>query len=131
MINDVNISKDFKLSEFESPDTKEVKVDPKLVQLLQKLRDKIGQPLVITSGYRTWEHHVAIYQKDYGPDWEKHVTKKSQHLTGKAADIKKVSGLTVDEMAVLSSQAGFDGIGKYNWGIHVDTRGYNARWDWR
>ena len=39
--------------------------------------------------------------------------------------------LTVDQMAKLAEQAGFSGIGKYNWGVHVDVRKTPARWDYR
>lgn len=118
MINDVKISEHFKLSEFESSDTKEVKIDSGLVEKLELLRKRIGQPLIINSGYRTPEHNKAIGGAD-----------NSLHMTGKAADIKKVPGLGIDEMAILAGNIGFDGIGKYKWGIHVDVRGHKARWD--
>ena len=118
-MNKVKISDNFYLSEFESPDTKEVKVDPELIEKLEKLRKRIGQPLVINSGYRTKEHNKS----EGGADG-------SLHLPGKAADIAKVKGLTIDEMAVLAQKMGFDGIGKYYWGIHVDVRENGpARWD--
>ena len=118
MINNIHISEHFKLSEFQSPDTKEVKVDEKLIERLEKLRKRIGQPLVINSGYRTKEHNKSVGGAD-----------DSLHLPGKAADMAKVKGLTIDEMAVLAQKMGFDGIGKYNWGIHADVRGTVARWD--
>ena len=53
MINDIHISEHFKLSEFQSGDTQEVKIDPKLIEKLGKLRKRVGQRLVINSGYRT------------------------------------------------------------------------------
>lgn len=120
MVNEIQISEHFKLSEFQSRDTKEVKLDPVLVEKLEKLRKRIGQPLIINSGYRTTKHNKAVGGSP-----------KSQHMKGAAADIRKVAGLTVDEMAVLAEQVGFDGIGIYSWGIHVDTRGEKARWDYR
>ena len=121
MINDIHISEHFKLLEFESPDTQEVKVDQKLIEKLGKLRKRIGQPLIINSGYRTPEHNKAIGGAD-----------GSLHKAGKAADIAKVKGLSVDEMTVLAQKAGFYGIGKYDWGIHVDVRENGpARWDYR
>ena len=118
MINDIHISEHFKLSEFQSGDTQEIKIDPELIEKLEKLRKRIGQPLVINSGYRTPERNEAIGGVD-----------GSLHKAGKAADIAKVKGLSIDEMAVLAQKAGFDGIGKYNWGIHADARGTVARWD--
>ena len=121
MINDIHISEHFKLSEFQSGDTQEVKIDPKLIEKLEKLRKRIGQPLIINSGYRTPEHNTEIGG-----------SQKSQHMEGTASDIAKVKGLSIDEMAVLAQKAGFDGIGKYNWGIHADVRGNGpARWDYR
>ena len=121
MINDIKISDNFKLSEFESRDTKEVKIEPELIDKLEKLRKRIGQPLIIDSGYRTPEHNKA----EGGAE-------DSLHLYGKASDIRKIDGLRIDEMAVLAEKAGFDGIGKYSWGIHVDVRGNGpARWDYR
>lgn len=120
MINDIQISEHFALSEFESADTKEVKIDSKLVEKLEKLRRRIGQPLRINSGYRTPKHNKAVGG-----------AKNSLHMTGKAADIAKVPGLSIDEMFVLAESIGFDGIGRYNWGIHVDVRGNKARWDYR
>ena len=120
MINDIHISEHFKLSEFQSGDTQEVKIDPELVEKLEKLRKRIRQPLIINSGYRTSEHNKAVGGAE-----------NSLHPTGKAGDIAKVKGLSIDEMAVLAQKAGFDGIGKYNWGIHADVRGTVARWDYR
>lgn len=135
-MNDINISEHFKLYEFESPDTNEVKIDPELVQKLEILRklvsDYLGKdtPLIINSGYRTWEHHKYIYEVElgYGDKWEEHISTKSKHLYGIASDIKKVPRLSINQLANLAEDAGFDGIGKYSWGIHVDTRGYRARW---
>ena len=119
MINDIHISEHFKLLEFESPDTQEVKVDQKLIDKLEKLRKRIGQPLVINSGYRTPEHNEAVGGAE-----------GSLHKPGKAGDIAKVKGLSIDEMAVLAQEMGFDGIGKYNGRIHVDVReNGSARWD--
>lgn len=120
MINDIKVSDNFSLKEFESPDTHEILLDPELIKKLEQLRSFIGQPLIINSGYRTPEHNKAVGGSP-----------KSQHMRGTAADIRLVPGLTVDEMAVLAEKAGFDGIGKYEWGIHVDTRGTRARWDYR
>lgn len=120
VINDIKISEHFKLSEFESADTKEVKLDPELIEKLEKLRQRIGQPLIINSGYRTPEHNKAVGGAE-----------NSLHVEGKAADIRKVKGLTIDEMGILAEKIGFVGIGLYTWGIHVDVREMYSRWDYR
>ena len=120
-MNKIKVSKNFMLSEFESPDTKEVKLTKELIDRLQILRDYLGnKPLVISSGYRTLE-----YNKRVGG------APGSKHMEGIAVDIYKVEGFTIDEMVQAADRAGFTGIGKYTWGIHVDCRPYNARWDWR
>jgi uncharacterized protein YcbK (DUF882 family) len=39
--------------------------------------------------------------------------------------------MTVDELASIAEAAGADGIGRYygDQFVHVDTRGYAARWE--
>ena len=119
-MNNIYISDNFKLSEFESPDTKEVKVDEKLVDKLQKLRSEVGKPLIINSAYRTPEHNKSVGGVD-----------NSQHLKGTAVDV----GLhnlpyNADDMEKLAEDIGFNGIGKYNTFIHLDVRSNEqARWD--
>ncbi len=70
------ISSHFRLSEFESPDTGEVMVDPLLVYCLEVVRLCWGSPLRISSGYRTPEHNTAVGG-----------LVNSRHLVGKAVDI--------------------------------------------
>jgi len=115
-INDVKVSKNFNLYEFECNDgTHLVKVDPELVERLQKLRDKTGRPIIITSGYRT-----ESYNKKVGG------ASGSQHLLGKAADIK-IYGLSPERVADLAEEVGFRGIGVYNTFTHVDVRPNKVR----
>src|SRR5699024_4417121 len=81
-MNDFNISKNFKLREFACKDGSNlVKVDKNLLNKLQALRDRIKRPIIITSGYRTESHNRKVGG-----------SKNSQHLYGKAVDIK-VSGM--------------------------------------
>ena len=120
-MNKIKISSHFKLSEFESPDTKEVMISKELIDKLEILRYKLeGKPLIINSGYRTPEYNDKVGG-----------AQKSKHMEGIAVDIQKVEGYTIDEMAEIAEEVGFTGIGKYSWGIHVDCRPYPARWDWR
>ncbi len=120
MINDIKISKDFLLSEFQSPDTHTVKLDPRLVNLNQAFRDRVGIPYTPNSAYRTPEHNKRVGGSP-----------KSQHLTGKAIDIPLLKGYTIEEMAGIAEELGFTGIGLYQNFIHVDTREGKARWDFR
>jgi len=90
-----------------------------LIVLLQLLRNKVGKPLVITSGYRCPTHNKAVGGAS-----------NSQHLYGTAADVKVPQGMTVDQLAKAAEEVGFDGIGKYykQGFVHVDVRGWKARW---
>lgn len=102
---------------------------PELIEKLEKFRTLCGnKPMSIGSGTRCLKRNKAV--GGAMPD-EKKGKKGSQHLFGTAADVQKVSGLTVDQMAKLAEKAGFTGIGKYNWGVHVDVRATPARWDYR
>lgn len=117
LINNVHISEHFKLKEFQCRHCQLVKVDPKLVFLLEELRQRVGKPLIINSGYR-----CEVHNRNVGG------AKGSQHVKGTAADIRLPPGVTADELAELAEEVGFDGIGKYSSFVHVDVRGYPARW---
>jgi zinc D-Ala-D-Ala carboxypeptidase len=106
------LSKNFILSEFACKDgSKTIIVDYRLVEQLQKLRDTLGKPVVITSGYRT-----ITYNKKCGG------IATSLHLKGMAADIK-VSGMTPLQVAQAADKLGFLGIGIYPTFTHVDVGG--------
>jgi len=116
-MNKIKISKNFSLHEFECKDGSHlVKVDEELIDKLQQLRDLIGKPIPIHSGYRTPE-----YNKKVGG------ATKSQHLLGKAADIS-VNGISSEKLAELAEKVGFNGIGIYKTFVHCDVRGYKAHW---
>jgi uncharacterized protein YcbK (DUF882 family) len=85
-----------------------------LVEALEKLRAMHGgKPLRIVSGYR-----CAWWNAKVGG------ATQSRHMHGDAADIPAGYATTKEAAA-----AGFDGIGSQGeWAIHVDTRGYVARW---
>lgn len=120
-INDIRISKNFKLYEFECKDgNHQVVIHPKLLELAQNLRDRIGKPIIINSAYRTPEYNRKIGGSP-----------TSQHLYGKAIDVRAVPGLTIDELAAHGRAVGFAGIGKYTWGCHFDVREDRAEWDYR
>lgn len=92
---------------------------------LQVLRDLICVPININSGYRSPEHNKAVGG-----------VSSSQHLTGKAADIR-VDTLTPEQLysyisdLIESGDMKEGGLGLYNWGVHYDIRGTKARWDYR
>lgn len=102
------------------------RIDPELVAHLQRIRDAVGKPVVIHSGYRSWEYNFqTIYDGD--PD---DVT-MSEHCSGRAADIA-IEGMTPVEMGkVALRNGGRDvrlGVGnETNMDFHVDVK---PRWKW-
>ena len=105
--------------------TDTVMVDAALTVVLQCIREHFGKPVVITSGYRTAAHNAAVGG-----------AKSSQHLCGRAADIR-VQGVSVEDVASYaeSLMPDWGGVGRYpvkkeraaGW-VHVDTRADKARW---
>ena len=92
-----------------------------LAENLQVLRDEVGR-LDLTNAYRCKEHNA-----DVGG------AVNSQHVKGKAADIKS-STIEPSDMAIAvddlmkTEKFKLGGIGIYNTFTHVDTRGSRARW---
>ena len=94
-------------------------IDKRLVDLLDAIRERLGCPLIITSGYRCEEHNEEVGG-----------VPNSYHTRGVAADIT-YDGIGVDYLAQVAEECGADGIGKYYHQdfVHVDVRGYAARWN--
>ena len=124
----VTLTKNFKLKEFHSKDGsimpgavfENVK---ELATNLQILRDHLGLPIKVNSGYRSPEHNAKVGG-----------VKNSQHLLGKAGDIK-VIGMRPKEVAEtiieLINQGVMKqgGVGVYPSFVHYDIRGNEARWN--
>ena len=116
----------FKVREFRCRDGSDaIMIDQTLVVLLQAIREHFNKPITITSGYRTAAHNAAVGG-----------AKSSQHLLGRAADIR-VQGVSVEDVAAYTESLMPDrgGVGRYpvkagraaGW-VHVDTRADKARW---
>ena len=123
---DRRLAPDFKVRELRCRDgTDSVMVDEALTVVLQCIREHFGKPVTITSGYRTAAHNAAVGG-----------AKSSQHLLGRAADIR-VQGVSVEDVAAYteSLMPDWGGVGRYpvkagratGW-VHVDTRADKARW---
>jgi uncharacterized protein YcbK (DUF882 family) len=96
--------------------------DAKLIDALNELRDLVGRPITITGPLRCNEHNAAT--PGASPD--------SRHTTPycDAVDIR-IKGMSVSQMAraaLMIPAFASGGIGLYINRIHVDTRGYSARW---
>lgn len=114
------LSSNFRVREFRcKDDTDPIFVDSDLVDILQKVRDHFGKAVTITSAFRTASHNKKVGGATY-----------SQHLYGKAADIK-VSGVVPSVVAdyVETLMPGTGGIGRYSTFTHVDVRKVKSRWN--
>jgi len=86
-----------------------------LAHRLQGIRDLLGRPILINSGYRTPEHNRAVGG-----------AKNSYHLKGMAADIIIPGIPALEVQRHLSNWSG--GMGCYEHFTHLDIRPFVARW---
>ena len=109
-----DLSPHFDTSEFTCNCCGEGGVQPELIEKLELLREKIGKPIIVTSGYRCEKHN-------------KHVggVANSYHLLGMAADIK-VKGIKPCILAQVASNVGFFVIIYDNF-VHLDIGERNAK----
>lgn len=113
------VSKNFKVKEFACTDgTDPIFIDSELVTVLQKIRSHFGKSVKITSAYRTPTKNKSVGGQAY-----------SQHLYGKAADIK-ISGVSPKKVAAYAETIlkNRGGIGTYGTFTHIDVRTTKARW---
>lgn len=111
-INHIRIAEFFRLDEFQCPCCKRTMLHPLLLQKMKGLRQKIGKPVMITSGYR-----CPSYNEQVGG------VKTSYHLLGMAADIH-VPGIPLQDVLTIAQEMRFQGIGFYperNF-LHLDVR---------
>ena len=124
-----NLTKNFSLSEFNCRDENNTPVPDelyanvkKLAEQLQVLRDYLGVPIHINSGYRTMAHNKVIGGE-----------KNSYHLKGMAADIT-VRDLTSSKVnfaidyLIGEKRMKQGGLGHYVGFTHYDIRRKKARW---
>lgn len=107
------LGKHFKVKEFACKDGSPIVfVDTYLYTILNILRNELGKPVIITSGYRT-------------PEWNAKCggAKYSYHMRGMAADIR-VNGMSAKELANKLNEIVPDecGIIVYKSWIHFDVR---------
>lgn len=94
------------------------KISRELLEKLEALRESVGAPIYVTSGYRTYNEN-------------------SQHAFGRAVDVI-CPDLPLYDFYQAAERIGFSGLGVYpHWrfhsvpagGLHLDVRpGKDARW---
>ncbi len=121
---DTKLSANFRVREFDcngSGCCSQTKIDPQLVDYLQKIRDYFGKSVNISSGYRCPKHNGNVAN----------AAKNSRHMQGMAADIK-VSGIAPAAVAGYAESIGVRGIGLYEGAdgnfVHIDTRADKFYW---
>lgn len=113
------LSANFKVREFACTDGSDpIFIAPKLVDVLQNIRDHFGKPVTINSAYRTVTKNRACGG-----------TPQSQHLYGTAADIS-VRGVAPSEVATYAEKllSNYGGVGRYATFTHIDVRETKSRW---
>ncbi len=113
------VSTNFRVKEFACTDGSDpIFIDTELVNVLQKIRTHFGKSVSITSAYRTPTKNKACGGTTY-----------SQHLYGRAADVK-ISGVSPKKVAAYAETLlkNKGGIGTYSTFTHIDTRSTKARW---
>ena len=90
-----------------------------IIYCLQPIRNKLGKPMIITSGYRCEELNNKIGG-----------VKNSQHTKGQAVDFK-VKGMTVKEVINFIVDNGFEFdqlINEHDMWVHISyTKGKNRK----
>jgi len=114
------LSANFKVREFACSDgTDVIFISQELVDVLQKIRNRFGKAVTVTSGYRTPAHNKKVGGAAY-----------SQHLYGTAADIT-VKGVKPKDVAAYAETLlpNTGGIGIYSTFTHIDVRKVKSRWN--
>lgn len=94
------------------------------VRLADEIRRRAGVPLNVNSGVRCKQHNA-----DVGG------VSNSLHLTGQAIDLGPIGGdisavrlQGIAEQVQAEKMPGRGGLGRYDWGVHVDNGKY-SRWN--
>ncbi len=119
---ELQLTPNFKVKEFVTSGGRVqeyARISPDIVLAMQQLRDTLGQPIVITSGYRCPERNEAVGGSS-----------KSRHMSGDAVDID-VKGMSPQALSEKVIEVLGEDIGLHTYAdghVHVDLRGYKARW---
>jgi uncharacterized protein YcbK (DUF882 family) len=122
----MKLTDNFHLNEFASKDGQAVPDHlitnvRHLANQLQVLRNHIGKPIHINSGYRSPAHNARVGG-----------AVNSMHLQGKAADItvrdiSPAALATIIEKLITAGKMQIGGVGRYRGFVHIDTGGVR-RW---
>ena len=128
--HDTQLTPNFRAGEFASrghlpTDPEVIERIKRLAEVLQVLRNELGVPITVISGWRSLAHNTAVGG-----------AKNSRHMLGDAADII-VQGIKPKAVYAAIERLQADGkipaCGCHAYGgtypfTHIDIRGWNARW---
>ena len=115
-MNDIQVSENFKLREFQCRHCNQVILHKELLDKLQALRSGLGVPVIVRSGYRCPTHNRAVGG-----------AANSYHLRGMAADIVAQGKSVAEVTAEARKRFKGGGIGIYSDHVHVDI-GREREW---
>ena len=126
----MKLTKNFNKEEFDSKDGACMPNDvlnniAELAKNVQIIRDYVGVPLTINSGYRSPAHNKSVGGVD-----------NSYHVQGKASDLSS-SKITPKKLydailkLIADGKVYNGGVGIYNTFVHYDIGGKGRRWDYR
>ena len=102
-------TKNFKFSEFACKCCGSNNISQTLINTLQRIRDKLGLPIIINSGYRCPTHNKAVKGKP-----------NSAHVKGTAVDIKVTDTGYRYKLIAYALAEGINRIGIYKDFVHID-----------
>lgn len=96
-----------------------------LSEVFELIRAKWRQPIIVLSAYRTPEHNRKIGG-----------TAKSQHMQGRALDLRPPVGVSLDEFYkeirdMANYVTAIKGLGRYETFVHIDIRPVNKLVVWQ
>ena len=103
----------FRLEEFNCTHTNKNEMDHEFLVKLDELRERVGFPFTITSGYRDATHPAEARKAEPGTGY---------HCQGLAADIAVSNGFERMNIVHEALKLGFGGIGVAKGFIHIDGR---------
>lgn len=104
--------KHFKSFEFDSADApgSGLLMDRDFMERLDKMRDSMGMPVTVVSGFRTPEHNKAVGGEP-----------NSAHLRGLAVDLAAIGSSSRSAIVIAAVKSGFMRIGIGSSFVHIDA----------
>lgn len=123
----MKLTKNFDSAEFDCRDGTKVPAElmanvQELADNLQVLRDDIGEPIHVNSGYRTPRYNARIG----GAPKSKHLKAQAGDITAKSFTPKQLAARI--EKLIKAGKMKQGGLGIYPGFTHYDVRGTKARW---